>query len=253
MTDITIFTDGSSRGNPGPGGWGSIVVIYNDQNKELGIKNGEVVELGGGEKHTTNNRMELTAVIRSLQFVLLKTHNLKLTTTVCTDSNYVLKGATQWLPLWQNNNWKTKAKDDVLNKDLWEELALVLETLPQISWKLIKGHSGVPANERCDEIATGFADGGNVPLYSGDVQEYTVDLTVQKKSSSSKSNNSKSKSRKGIPFSYISMVDGVVQTHASWLECEARVKGKSKALYKKAMSKEEEVSIISQWRQRSTS
>jgi ribonuclease HI len=165
MNTVTIFTDGSSRGNPGPGGWGSIV-----------LHGAIVTELGGGESHTTNNRMELTAVIEALEFVSkltsnpstkLRAGNSSLATTVNTDSSYVLNGATKWLSGWQKNNWKTKAKGEVLNQDLWERLADVLGELPKVSWNLIKGHSGVPANERCDVIATcGWSEARSLQWFS---------------------------------------------------------------------------------------
>lgn len=240
MNTVTIFTDGSSRGNPGPGGWGVIV-----------LHGTTVTELGGGEKHTTNNRMELTAVIEALEFVSkLKTLNLKLETVVNTDSSYVLNGATKWLSGWQKNNWKTKAKGEVLNQDLWERLADVLHSLPKISWHLIKGHSGVPANERCDVIATSYADGVKLALYNGPSSSYAVNLEIKK--SSQKAGAKKKSSSSAKAYSYISSLDGDVKVHSSWAECEARVKGKSKALYKKSLSKEDEVSIISQWKKHST-
>ena len=107
--NITIFTDGSSRGNPGPGGWGAIVATEDT-----------VAELGGGEKHTTNNRMELTAVIRALEFVskiimspdtmYSSTNNLKLKTTIYLDSSYVMNGATKWIHRWQKKGWKTATR-----------------------------------------------------------------------------------------------------------------------------------------------
>jgi len=233
--EIIIFTDGSSRRNPGVGGWGAIV-IHGDT----------VHELGDHVPHTTNNRMELTAVIQALQCVSkLPTSNSKLSTVVNTDSSYVLKGATLWVDGWKKNNWKTKSRDDVLNKDLWEELLPYLHE--KISWNLLKGHSGNPGNERCDVIATGYADNTPPTLYSGLHREYSVDVfqvvqVVSKKNIKRKS-NSKSK-----PYSYVSSVGGVIQKHASWTECEARVKGKKGALFKKAFSVQDEQNITTLWK-----
>lgn len=235
-SDITIFTDGSSRGNPGNGGWGAIV-IHEDH----------VQELGGKEAHTTNNRMELTAVIQALQYVSqLPTNNPQLTTVVNTDSSYVLKGATAWVHGWKNNNWKTKSKDNVLNQDLWEEYLLVSEKL-HISWNLLKGHFGNPGNERCDEIATGFADNTKPTLYSGSHTDYAIDVfrVVQSVDQKKKKTKTNSKSK---PYSYVSFVDGVIQTHATWSECEARVTGKRGALFKKSFSVQDEKNIIALWK-----
>src|SRR5690349_20559844 len=116
---ITIFTDGSSRGNPGPGGWGVIIVSEN-----------EVQEIGGRETQTTNNRMELMACIKALENIAGEK------ITLYTDSEYVLKGMTVWVHNWQKKNWKTAAKKPVLNKDLWQKLIEVSEG-KDISWKLV--------------------------------------------------------------------------------------------------------------------
>ncbi len=233
-SDITIFTDGSSRGNPGAGGWGAIVIHGDD-----------VQELGGHVSHTTNNRMELTAVIQALQFVSkLQTPNSKL--TINTDSSYVLKGTTAWVHGWKKNNWKTKSNDDVLNKDVWELLLMVSEE-KKISWNLLKGHSGNPGNERCDEIATGYADTTPPVLYSGSHRDYSVDVFRVNQNTDAKKTKSKSKSS-SKPYSYVSSVDGVIQTHTSWAECEAQVKGKKGALFKKAFSVQDEKDIITLWK-----
>jgi ribonuclease HI len=153
---ITIYTDGSSRGNPGPGGWGVVVLSDND-----------VSELGGHEDHTTNNRMELMAAIKALEFV--KGGPI----TLYTDSEYVMKGITLWIKGWQAKGWKTAAKKPVLNQDLWQELLRVSEW-KEISWKYVAGHSGEILNERCDEIATSFADQAPVELYNGARQTYPI-------------------------------------------------------------------------------
>ncbi len=222
----TIFTDGSSRGNPGPGGWGAIVA-FDDR----------VVELGGREDETTNNRMEMTAVISALSFAKDETD-----ISIYIDSAYVLNGATRWVKGWQKNNWKTSTKDDVINRDLWEEL-VDLTVHKNISWNLIKGHAGHAGNERCDVIATSFADNDPTALYDGSKQEYKINLhdTGMKSGESSKS---KSKSK---AYSYVSMVDNKIMIHKNWDECKARVQGVSGAKFKKSVSPEDEENIINEF------
>ena len=136
MTHVDIFTDGACSGNPGPGGWGTI------------LRTGEhEKELSGGEPATTNNRMELTAVIRGLEALKRRS-----SVTVHTDSRYVMDGLTQWLPKWKKNGWKTADKKPVKNEDLWRELD-ALCAKHELQWRWVKGHSGHPENERADELA----------------------------------------------------------------------------------------------------
>jgi ribonuclease HI len=217
---ITIFTDGSSRGNPGPGGWGAIV-----------LGNETVTELGGRENETTNNRMELMAVISALEFAGNE-HEINL----YTDSAYVLNGSTRWVKGWEKNNWKTSTKDDVSNKDLWQRL-ISAKAHKVINWYLIKGHAGHAGNERCDVIATSFADNDPVVLYSGSRERYGVNTEIVGIP------NTKSKS-KSKAYSYVSLVDGEVKVHKTWEECKARVNGVAKAKYKKSTSPENEEDII---------
>jgi ribonuclease HI len=221
---ITIFTDGSSRGNPGPGGWGSII-----------LSDEKAFELGGREDETTNNRMEMTAVISALNSI---GNNDEI--TLYTDSAYVLNGATRWVKGWQKNNWKTSTKDDVLNKDLWQEMVKA-SVHKNINWQLVKGHSGTEGNERCDVIATSFADNDPVILYNGSRERYGVGVSI-KKSLPAQAGKSKSKA-----YSYVSMVDGIVQTHKTWEECKARVNGISGARYKKSVSPADEEEIIKEF------
>ncbi len=133
---VEIFTDGACSGNPGPGGYCAILKY-----------GGKIKEISGCETETTNNRMELTAVIEALRALKRPCH-LRITT----DSNYVLKGMTQWLPGWIRRNWLNSQKKPVLNRDLWEELVKLAQT-HTIDWIWIKGHSGHPINERCDLLA----------------------------------------------------------------------------------------------------
>lgn len=137
MPRIEIFTDGACSGNPGAGGWGAIL-RYKDTEKEL----------SGGEADTTNNRMELQAVIEALK--ALKT---PCTITLYTDSRYVMDGINQWLPNWKKNNWKTaNKKSAVKNIDLWQQLD-ELVCKHEIIWRWVKGHAGHPENERVDKLA----------------------------------------------------------------------------------------------------
>lgn len=137
MKEVTIFTDGACSGNPGPGGWGTIL-DYNGRRKEL----------SGGEKQTTNNRMELTAVIEGL-----KALKEKCKVTVITDSKYVSDGINLgWARGWKANNWRKKDKKPALNPELWDELLTLIDShVVTIKW--IKGHAGHPENERCDRLA----------------------------------------------------------------------------------------------------
>lgn len=142
MKHVNIYTDGACRGNPGKGGWGAILV-YGSVEKEL----------SGGEPMTTNNRMELSAVISALS--ALK-EPCKVTLT--TDSQYVVNAIEKgWLDGWQKNNWKKSDRGQVLNVDLWQELIVQLEK-HEVNFVWVKGHNGHPYNERCDALATAVAD-----------------------------------------------------------------------------------------------
>ena len=133
---VDIFTDGACKGNPGPGGWGAILRLGTQEKT-----------LCGGEANTTNNRMELTAVIQALGAL-----KRPVTAKIHTDSQYVLKGMQEWLPGWQRNGWKTADKKPVKNADLWQELHRLAQG-HQLQWIWIKGHSGHPDNERADALA----------------------------------------------------------------------------------------------------
>lgn len=136
----------------------------------------KVVELGGDEVHTTNNRMELTAVIKALEYASdLEPDEEHSSIAVYADSEYVLKGITEWIHNWQKKGWKTAGKKPVLNKDLWQELLLATED-KDIEWRHVAGHAGHAPNERCDEIATAFADGLGTTLYDGKRDLYSINL-----------------------------------------------------------------------------
>ncbi len=249
---ITIFTDGASRGNPGPGGYAAIIIFpeSNDNRGEFQVSSFKlkVQELGGREKHTTNNRMELRAAIEALSFL----KNLQLTTAnlqLFSDSRYVINGITKWIYGWQKNGWQTTNKKEVENRDLWEHLLCNSTIYRTIKWKYVGGHVGVQGNDRCDEIATAFADNKKVPLYKGTFENYPIknilNISFDKLKEKQKS-DSKSRSRASA-FSYVSMLGSVIQTHKTWSECEKRVKGKSGAKFKKALTAEEKKDIIEKW------
>lgn len=236
---ITIFTDGASKGNPGPGGWAAVILLPQEK---------KVVELGGHEEHTTNNRMELQAGINAL----LHIRHLSDDVIIYTDSSYLVQGITTWVKGWIKNGWTTQGREEVQNRDLWELLAAVMEERTEIKsqteWKHIAAHSGIPGNERVDVIASSFAEKKEVELYIGPSAEYSVDLASLMVNSEKKSSKDNKKSRSNKPaYSYVSAVNGNVETHKTWAECEARVKGVSGTKFKKVFSKEEEHELVSEW------
>jgi ribonuclease HI len=234
---IIIFTDGASQGNPGPGGWGAIIAYDN-----------EVKEIGGREDMTTNNRMELMGAIKALESLGEVNGNV----TVHTDSSYVMQGITKWVRSWSERNWITAAKKPVLNKDLWLELMDIVkrrERMGTIDWKLVAGHSGIPGNERVDIIATAFTERRLPDLYNGPQSVYPVNLLALVANRTKKIVKSDKRNRsKAQAYSYVSMVKGVILTHATWAECEMRVRGVKNTRFKKALSKEEEKEIIQEFR-----
>jgi ribonuclease HI len=140
-TQVDIYTDGACRGNPGPGGWGAVL-----------LAGGREKELYGAERDTTNNRMELTAVIRALE-ALTRAAQVR----VYSDSQYVRLGITQWLVQWKARGWRTADRKPVKNQDLWERLDAATGA-HEIEWHWVKGHSGVPGNERADALANRAID-----------------------------------------------------------------------------------------------
>lgn len=248
---IVIFTDGSSRGNPGPGGYAAIIIFPAGQNNnggEIQDSRFKIKELGGREGHTTNNRMELTAAIQALSFISSNSTLNAKRLTLFTDSSYLINGITKWIYGWQKNGWKTMTKQPVENRDLWESLDKQ-RAGKDIVWKLVKGHIGVVGNDRADEIATGFADGLKPKLYEWPIEKYPIkDILDIKIDEEKKIKKSEDRSRSRVKaYSYVSLVNGVIKVDKTWTECEARVKGKSGVKYKKALSAEEEKSIIESW------
>jgi ribonuclease HI len=226
---ITIFTDGAAKGNPGRGGYG-VVIADSDR----------VIELGGFKEHTTNNEMELKAVVEALKVVVGRSQLV----AIYTDSKYVVEGAKGWVFGWVKNGWKTKAESDVLNKGLWQELLPLLGKV-EIEWHKVPGHVGIIGNERADALASGFAEKGDMALYSGPRSEYELnisDTSYDEGKAQERSDARKRQAQKA--YSYISQVDGVIQIHKTWGECEARVKGQKGTKFKKSLDAINEQEII---------
>ncbi|MBI2096227.1 MAG: ribonuclease HI [Candidatus Taylorbacteria bacterium] len=247
LEKVIIFTDGAARGNPGPGGWGGIIAVgdnaefKNFKNQKSKIK---IAELGGREINTTNNRMELTAAIKALEYLSslnLESNSLKL--TAYADSKYLINGITKWLPAWRREGWRTAAKEEVMNRDLWEQL-LVLTANFEIDWQYVGGHAGVAGNERCDRIAAAFADGEKLSLYSGPAESYSINILDLGQNDVQVARKAR---RGGQAYAYLSLADGVFVTHGTWAECEKRVKGKKGAKYRRAETAEDVEKIKKAW------
>jgi ribonuclease HI len=223
-----IFTDGACSGNPGRGGWAAIVIS----------PDGHVSEVGGSDLQTTNNRMEMTATIEGLAIA-------DSPAVVYTDSTYVIRGITQWIFGWMRNGWKSSEGGEVTNKDLWQKLAKVSGNKKPVSWKYVRGHTGVPGNERCDQIAVAFSQGQTITLYDGSLKNYGVSIMDLPPDNGLP--EMKSKSEKAAVHSYLSLIGSIPMRHSTWAECEARVKGRSGAKFKKAMSAGDEETILKSW------
>jgi ribonuclease HI len=141
LSKVDIYTDGACRGNPGPGGWAALL-LFGEHEREI----------SGADPATTNNRMELTAVIRALEAL-----KRPVEAAIYTDSQYVRQGVLEWMPNWKARGWKTADKKPVKNQDLWQTLDALLPN-HQLEWHWVKGHSGNPGNERVDELANRAID-----------------------------------------------------------------------------------------------
>ncbi|MCC7436648.1 ribonuclease HI [Candidatus Nomurabacteria bacterium] len=231
MKILTIYTDGASRGNPGPGGWGAVL-----------MSDTKVVELSGAQNPATNNQMELEAVIKSLSYAV--SHFPGYTIELHVDSTYVLKGIESWLNSWIRNGWMTSLKKPVENKSQWQKLLRIRDELgKKLNLNKVAGHSGQIYNDRCDELAVKSALGEKVKLFKGSLKDYKNLLEENPPKSEIKKSSSGSK-KTGPAYSYVSLVDGKVYADKTWAECERRVKGKKGAKYKKVFSKAEETSLV---------
>lgn len=233
-----VFADGAASGNPGPAGWGTIYCSSDDQ----------VEELSGFSPLATNNQMELTAVIEGLKMCRPGER-----VSVYSDSTYVLFGITQWIHGWRRRGWTTQEGEKVSNQALWEALDQEVQRLgrDQILWNYVRGHSGVPGNERCDELAQAQSRrNGMVPrlsLFQGALQNYSIDLFQLPADTSLPARNTDTKPKAAVKQWYLSELQGQVIRHATWAECERRVKGQSRARFKKIKSSEEERQVLQSW------
>lgn len=247
--DIVAFTDGAAKGNPGPGGWGAVLLLGD----------AAVRELGGSGGHTTNNRMEITAALAVLEWLAEAPGQAPSSVTLVTDSTYVLRGVTEWVKNWKRRGWKTQDGGDVANRDLWERLDAAASACRHLRWRHVPGHAGYPGNERADEIASTFALQKTPPLFSGPYEGYPHDLrnmpppgspmrSVRKTGAAPGAKGSGGSAPKGgAAHSYVSLVDGVVTTHRTWAECERRVKGRSGARFRKTASAADEKALLAEW------
>lgn len=237
---LILYTDGASRGNPGPGGWAAIIFA------------GDVVmEIAGSAKTATNNQMELAAV----HAVLSDSGALswKGPVIVHSDSAYVINGITKWVKGWEKNGWTTKTKTPVENKAIWEKLSACTKQYgTRLTFEKVKGHSGELYNERCDALAVSYALGRSVKLFSGTQKEYDAFLQENyaglfSKKASKKSSVPKKAKDTRVAYSYVSVVNGIVHADKTWALCEKRVKGAKGAKYKKVFSKAEETDLIQEY------
>lgn len=242
MEKIVVFTDGASRGNPGKGGWAAIIV---ESRKSKGES--KVLELGGREEGATNNKMELMAALET--FRLIENRSLLGDIEVHTDSAYLANGATGWVYSWEKNGWKTKEGEPVSNQEIWKELAMIqfrLKLHRKVAWQRVAGHAGLRGNERVDELATRFADGEAVPLFVGSLTDYEKIIGGDLFDEESGERDAKMRSK--LPaYSYISKIGTMIELHKTWPECEARVKGRAGAKYRKTISKEDEEALVELW------
>jgi ribonuclease HI len=259
-----IISDGACSGNPGPGGWASIVITP----PLPPIPSSQVIELCGSDEATTNNRMEMQGAIAGLTWVLdqiagstgagstgagstsvnktsagnagyatTSTRESKTndqgaqTVTLISDSSYVLDGFQSRARNWAKTGWKTQAGTDVLNRDLWEKILLLLDRATVLNvlmdYHLVRGHSGIALNERADQIAVAAGKHTSIDLYQGALTGYQIATDLK-------------------PFAavYLSIINGEVQTYATWPECQKAVHGKTGAFYKKVTSAAEMQAIL---------
>lgn len=229
-----LYTDGACSGNPGPGGWGFVLVS---------AEHHQIVEGGGFQANTTNNRMEMTAVIEGLRQARLE--NIS-TLLILSDSTYVIRGFTQWRHGWKKRGWTTQEGQEVSNQDLWKELDSVSQGF-KLEWRYVRGHQGTPGNERVDEIAVAFSQRQSIHLYKHTKPEqYIFDTTTLPKSEPLPEMN-RNKTLNSKSAFYVSYTNGVLTRHQDWPSCERAVKGQSKALYKKVSSEQELQEILKKW------
>jgi ribonuclease HI len=261
-----VFTDGACSGNPGPGGW-AFVALRHQPGEPF------VWEEAGGEPATTNNRMEMSAVATFLERVLEgpEAHDGTIRVELLTDSTYVIQGVTSWVHGWKKRGWKKSDGTAVVNQDLWETLDdLASHPRLKLKFRYVRGHSEIPGNERADVLSVALSKGlesapfvGPLAQYSGEAfrgfagdaqawlhsnQDWFEDVKGPgERSKSSSASPSKSKG-KGPALGYLSYLNGQLIEHRDWKSCEARVKGKSGARFRKFTSAAEKAEILKDWK-----
>lgn len=232
---FVLFSDGACSGNPGPGGWACVLVT----------PGGEVRELAGRQDATTNNRMEMMGVISGLRAISGRPGKA----VIHTDSAYVLGGITGWIRGWKRRGWTTAAGEPVKNEDLWRELDDLVAARGKggVEWRWVKGHSGHDANERCDELAVALCRKWPHQLYCGPLLSYPYgSLAPSDHQPLPERSKAKKSAAPAGSATYLSLLDGRLERHATWKECEARVKGRP-AKFKKVRSPQEERSVLESW------
>lgn len=227
MSGPIAYTDGSCLGNPGPGGWGARIV-YPDRT---------VSEFGGFQSSTTNNQMEMQAIVAALNQLRDQSQ-----LTVRSDSRYVLDGLSKWLQAWKRRGWMTAAGEPVKNQALWRQLDQFMHR--GISLQHVRGHSGDPNNERVDDIARAFASGESPLLFQGQLGDRHDPVLESQVSDGrllavSRVQRSRRGGSRGAQPKYVSIVRGQVVVDADWPTCSARVRGVSGARYKKVWTRQE--------------
>lgn len=229
---VTIYTDGASRGNPGPGGWAAII-----------LSDTHAIELAGKKDPATNNQMELEAVIQALAYVQ-KTHRA-VSVELHADSRYVLSGIESWIDGWVRNGWMTVSKKPVENKLQWVKLMKLRDAFGRkLTLVKVDGHSGHLYNDRCDELAVAAALSKKPTLFKGTIAAYEAKLGDTPPKSPVKKTSSKKSTNSAPAYSYVSLVGGTVYVDKTWPACEKRVKGAKGAKYKKVFSKQEETDLV---------
>lgn len=229
---MVVYGDGACSGNPGPGGWAFLLVD---------IKNSRVIEKSGGETRTTNNRMELMALVQTLEELLVdfpKEDKVEF----YWDSSYVVNGFNQWLFNWSKRDFTKADGSEISNLDLWKQIWALKLKLPSLKMTQVPGHSGLPGNERVDELSVAQAKNLDCPPFIGSLSDYPIDLADLTSPHGDVSSN---EPQKRYP-AYLSLIAGTLTRHVTWDECKAHVHGKS-AKFKKVKNPIEENQILKAW------
>ena len=259
---IWAYTDGSCLKNPGYGGW-AFLLCYSSSD----LPQGEfwIQERAGAQEESTNNRMEIQAVLEALRefksFLASQGSQGRFQSLeVFSDSQYIVQAGRSWLRAWKERGWVKKGGAPLLNVDLWQSLEQTLSFFPiEIHWNHIPAHVGIPGNERVDFLAKQAAEGKleslKTLLYEGPLRGHPqagafLEESLGKKDFSSsfsqKSKNSKNLNKGDYPI-YLSYVDQILKRHWKWKDCERRVQGQSRALFKKARNALEEEAVLKKW------